>query len=450
MLVTSGMAVEPVPTTIVTVPPGGSVAPDVGRSDRRRRPCRHWRSRRARWRSARPLRRAALGLRRASCRAAAEPRHARGVASAAASGWAVPASDWAAGPATASAARRRRGLGCRRRLGVGVAAGAVGATAAGLAVGRGDAGRSAARRRGVGVGRDDALAVERRQSEEASPERDQDGGHRQQQASTPPPAPRARRGRAVRAGRDGCGGRRTAAAVLRGWRARGHGWRARGRCGGCACRRTEPLRLSPAAAVAGCAPRSSAAISAALAKRCSGDLASARMMIRSRSGARRAIQRARRGGRLLDVRQRDGQVGIALERHAPGRHLVQHGAQPVDVRLRRRRPTTHQLGRQVVHRAHDRAGARQPARCHRLGDAEVGQARPPVLAEQHVLGFDVAVDQPACVRVVERGRQRGADRADLCRPAAARQRRMRSLRLPPSTSSMTMNGVRVSASSPTS
>jgi hypothetical protein len=61
------------------------------------------------------------------------------------------------------------------------------------------------------------------------------------------------------------------------------------------------------------------------------------------------VQRARRRRRFLDMRQRDRQVGLAAEWNAACRHLVQHGAEAIDVRACAGRLAAHQLGRQVMH-----------------------------------------------------------------------------------------------------
>ena len=69
------------------------------------------------------------------------------------------------------------------------------------------------------------------------------------------------------------------------------------------------------------------------------------------------------------------------------------------------------LGCRVVDRSHGHVGAGQPAGLvHRPGDPEIRQQDPPPrpAGEQDVGWFDVAVQQPTPVRVV----QRGGDRAD--------------------------------------
>ena len=61
------------------------------------------------------------------------------------------------------------------------------------------------------------------------------------------------------------------------------------------------------------------------------------------------------------------------------------------------------LGRRVARGADDRAGRLGPARLgERAGETEVGDAHDAVLVEEQVRGLDVAVHEPARVRVLER------------------------------------------------
>ena len=89
------------------------------------------------------------------------------------------------------------------------------------------------------------------------------------------------------------------------------------------------------------------------------------------------------------------------------------------------------LRAEVVDAAHGHAGHRQLRVRERLGDAEVGDLDPAAGAQQHVAGLDVAVDDAARVRRVERvgdllGDARGrpsaaADRARGARPRGRRR-----------------------------
>ena len=63
-----------------------------------------------------------------------------------------------------------------------------------------------------------------------------------------------------------------------------------------------------------------------------------------------------------------------------------------------------QLGGHVVGRAHHGPGVGQAALAFDRGQAEVGHAHAPLGVDQHVLGLDVAVHDPALVRVGQRAR----------------------------------------------
>ena len=68
------------------------------------------------------------------------------------------------------------------------------------------------------------------------------------------------------------------------------------------------------------------------------------------------------------------------------------------------------LGRRVAGGAEHRARRLGPARLgERAGQAEVGDAHDAVLVEQQVRGLDVAVQDAARVRVLERGRDVAPD-----------------------------------------
>ena len=72
------------------------------------------------------------------------------------------------------------------------------------------------------------------------------------------------------------------------------------------------------------------------------------------------------------------------------------------------------LGRRVAGGAEDGAGRLGPARLgERARETEVGDAHDAVLVEEEVRGLDVAVQDPACVRVLERGRDVAADAGGL-------------------------------------
>ena len=121
-------------------------------------------------------------------------------------------------------------------------------------------------------------------------------------------------------------------------------------------------------------------------------------------------------------RVRDGRAGAArvlvrpgedaLERRRGARRgegegarpePVQQRAQGEDVRLGRRRLALHHLGGHVRRRAHQRSGDGHPlARVQHPRDAEVHQLQDAVVADHHVLGLEVAVDDARLVRVPQR------------------------------------------------
>ena len=160
-------------------------------------------------------------------------------------------------------------------------------------------------------------------------------------------------------------------------------------------------RLPPSAI----SPRSTSAMSPAVANRSAGNLASAWRTTSSTSSGtvprtiderRDLVERVARDDRL---RRRP------RERRLSGDHLVQHAAQAVDVAPAVDSRIGHRLlGTHVRRRAERDAGARElgaAALGDRARDAEIGDERLAVL-QQDVLRLDVAVNDALLVRVVER------------------------------------------------
>ena len=115
-------------------------------------------------------------------------------------------------------------------------------------------------------------------------------------------------------------------------------------------------------------------------------------------------------GVALQAGERGVGVGLALERHLAGEALVQHEAEGVEVGATVQPATAHLLRGQVLGRAHHHVVAGEVVTTtQRLGDAEVGQQHLAVGCDHHVARLHVAVDEPRCVRSVERARQRHAD-----------------------------------------
>ena len=100
--------------------------------------------------------------------------------------------------------------------------------------------------------------------------------------------------------------------------------------------------------------------------------------------------------------------GGAGERRLGGEHLVQHGAQGVDVGTGGDLALAHGLlGAHVVRRAERHAGLGHSAtarRGHGKRDTKIGDQRLAVV-DQNVLGLDVAMDHPVAMGVVERARR---------------------------------------------
>ena len=98
----------------------------------------------------------------------------------------------------------------------------------------------------------------------------------------------------------------------------------------------------------------------------------------------------------------------------PGDRLDQDERQGVEVGAGVELHAHRLLGRCVPGGAEHRARRLGPARLgERARQAEVGDAHDAVLVEQQVRGLDVAVQDPARVRVLERGRRRRARPARL-------------------------------------
>ena len=101
---------------------------------------------------------------------------------------------------------------------------------------------------------------------------------------------------------------------------------------------------------------------------------------------------------------------VADERHRAGDRLDHHEPERVEVGATVERRARALLRRGVARGADDRAGRLGPARLgERAGEPEVGDAHDAVLVEEEVRGLDVAVDEAAAVRVVERGGDLAAD-----------------------------------------
>ena len=111
---------------------------------------------------------------------------------------------------------------------------------------------------------------------------------------------------------------------------------------------------------------------------------------------------ARRGDRLgAEVLADDRHRVLARKRRLTGDQLVEHRPERVEVRASVGAAAERLLGRQVGDRSDEHPLDRGP-RAAVGGEAEVAEARGAVVAEPDVGGLQVAVDDPACVGVLER------------------------------------------------
>ena len=143
-----------------------------------------------------------------------------------------------------------------------------------------------------------------------------------------------------------------------------------------------------------------------------GDLAMARITMRSASGGSPSSGTRRPGGTTSSVRCLDSTRDRRrrLERRQAAQHAIERRAQAVDVGARIERLGAHLLGRHVVRRADHRAAERDRRRLlalAQLRQAEIqhlGVLGSVAARDGHeVLGLEVAVNDPGLVRLGERG-----------------------------------------------
>lgn len=120
-----------------------------------------------------------------------------------------------------------------------------------------------------------------------------------------------------------------------------------------------------------------------------------------------------RQGRLHlfeDHRQR----GFGLERHAAGDHLIQHDAKRINIGTLIEFLALRLLRAHVRRSAGDRASGGELRRAfHQFGNAEIGEEHIAPRVDQHVGGFDVAVNDAALVSVAQRVGELGEQPVDL-------------------------------------
>ena len=99
-----------------------------------------------------------------------------------------------------------------------------------------------------------------------------------------------------------------------------------------------------------------------------------------------------------------------MEGRLAGERLVEHAAERIDVGARVHLPALDLLGCAVLDRSDKGAGTRCPGRGELLDRAEVRQVRAVVRADEDVRRLDVAVNEPARMGGVQRGRDLAGDR----------------------------------------
>jgi len=121
---------------------------------------------------------------------------------------------------------------------------------------------------------------------------------------------------------------------------------------------------------------------------------------------------ARRHRPGVQVLADHGHGVVAHEGRATGQHLVEHGAQRVEIRARRHASAHGLLGRHVGGRSHHRSLAGDARAVERDREAEVAEPDAAVVAEPDIPGLEIAVDDAVVVGVLEGGAQLLADVED--------------------------------------
>src|SRR5262249_28678413 len=117
---------------------------------------------------------------------------------------------------------------------------------------------------------------------------------------------------------------------------------------------------------------------------------------------------------LVDVRGGQRSVVVRDERRAPGKHLIEHHTQGIDIGTGVHRTTTALLRRPVFGSAHPGARVGEGSGgLQYLCDAKVTEDRPTGLIHQHIDWLDVAVDDAHRVSVAKSAGQFANDALDL-------------------------------------
>ena len=115
-----------------------------------------------------------------------------------------------------------------------------------------------------------------------------------------------------------------------------------------------------------------------------------------------------RDGRRVDVLRDHGDAVVAEERRTARHHLVEHGAEGVEVAARVERPAERLLGRHVGGGPDHHARLREARPVERERQAEIAELRVTVARQPHVARLEIAMHDVPLVGVRER-------RTDLAR-----------------------------------
>ena len=105
---------------------------------------------------------------------------------------------------------------------------------------------------------------------------------------------------------------------------------------------------------------------------------------------------------LVEMSARDAHRRIAVKRHMPGQHLVEHDAEGIDVGFRCDGRAARLLGREIMYRSHHAVVIGHGGFRHRARDAEIGDLHRTVRHDEDVVRLDVAVYKPGCMCLCER------------------------------------------------
>ena len=140
--------------------------------------------------------------------------------------------------------------------------------------------------------------------------------------------------------------------------------------------------------------------------RFSRSLASIRAMMVRRTLVDIGVELSDVGRFDLDDEPEQGEGAVGPERHGAGDHFEEGDTEGVDVGAVVRRLVEALLGRKIARGAHEHPGRGQAGRggAHQ-GETEVGDLDQPAVGDHEVGGFDVPVDHPLGMGVLQTGRR---------------------------------------------